>query len=64
MTKAETDALNAIKFCLINGRQPFRVDLEIIVRLIDRLGLDTGEGTRMIQPRLIGVDGPSGSTIR
>jgi endogenous inhibitor of DNA gyrase (YacG/DUF329 family) len=37
MTKGERAALNAVRFCLLNGRPPFRVDIEIVVKLVDRL---------------------------
>ena len=36
MTAYEREAVEEVRFCLLNGHQPFRVDVEILVGLVDR----------------------------
>ena len=36
LTEAEQEAVDAVKFCLIKGVAPFRVDVQKLVAIIER----------------------------
>ena len=37
LNKGQKNAISAVEFCLLKGRQPFRVDVMTLLRLVKKL---------------------------
>lgn len=47
LSKGDRAAVEAVKFCLLNGTTPFRIDIEILLRLVDAV-YETRGGPRVL----------------
>jgi hypothetical protein len=44
LTPREKDAIDGLKFCLAHDRRPFKTDIKIVLRVVDRLMSERGAG--------------------